>query len=163
MAIMMYKMKFLIIFMLALSFELFAESGQVHKTQIVVAMPFRPGLPLDPHWYTEEYVEYIANLLPLERYEVSGYFVSFENISQFLGDMEKLKAQKRDVCVLNFCDGGEWDGYVGISLCRLWEKHPINAKVRKSGADYQFILNSDDKIKMQTFLSQANLNSFRKC
>lgn len=153
----MNKVKFLLVFILAFSCELFAESTPQPKTQLVVALPFRPGEPFDAlSWYTPDYVDYIASLLPLERYEVSGYFVSFENLPQFLDDMEKLK-EKGDVIVLNICDGGEWDGYVGISLCRLWEKHPINGVIAKSGADYQFILNSDDKIKMQTFLKRANL------
>lgn len=198
---MMYKAKFLFIFLLFFSLELFAESaifinspqdtaergkarskqsglneeGMVlampdeedragkaaarrkPKTQLVVALPFRPGEPFDAvSWYTPAYVDYIASLLPVDRYEVSGYFVCFENIPQFLDDMEKLK-EKGDVIVLNICDGGEWDGYVGISLCRFWEEHPINGKIAKSGADYQFILNSDDKIIMQTFLKRANL------
>lgn len=163
MATMLHALYFFI-FLLSLSFALFAvpaskmQTGPDPKTQIVVAIPFRPGLPLDHNWYTADYVDYIADLLPSERYQVTGYFVSLANIPQFLDDLEKY-AQKGKVSVLNFCDGGEWDGYPGISLNRLWEKHAINGAIPRSGADAQFILNSDDKLKMQTFLSRANLKS----
>lgn len=133
------------------------EKSQDQKMHVVVALPFRPNLPLDPHWYTEDYVDYIAALLPKDRYEVSGYFVSLLNMPQFLDDMQKLQQQKGNLSVLNFCDGGEWDGYPGLSLCRLWEQHAINGLIPKSGADYTFILNSDDKVKMQVFLKKAKL------
>ncbi|MCE5318591.1 MAG: hypothetical protein LLG04_14665 [Parachlamydia sp.] len=126
---------------------------------VVVAMPFRPNLPLDPHWYTEDYVDYIAGLLPQDRYEISGYFVSLDTIPQFLDDMQRLQIQKGNISVLNFCDGGEWDGYPGLTVCRMWERHAINGIIPKSGADYTFILNSDDKVKMQDFLTKAKLKS----
>lgn len=157
--------KNLLTFVLALTFTLSVvpvsskEMSQEQKMHVVVALPFRPNLPLDPHWYTEDYVDYIASLLPRDRYEVSGYFVSLDTMSQFLDDMQKLQAQKGNVRVLNICDGGEWDGYPGLSVCRLWEQHAINGVIPKSGADYTFILNSDDKFKMQTCLNKAKLKS----
>lgn len=134
------------------------EQDRMH---VVVALPFKPDTPLDPHWYTEEYIAYIANLLPSERYQVSGHFVSLENIPHFLETMQNLRAKKKKLCVLNMCDGGEdWDGYPGISLLKLWEKHPLNGTIAKTGADAQFTLNSDNKIRMQSLLKQAHLNSF---
>lgn len=153
---MFLKLKILASFLVLFAFvDLVASSS--NKTHLVVALPCRHNQPLDPHWYTPEYVDYIAGLLPADCYEVTGYFVSMENIPTFLDDMQALQAQKGNVCVLNICDGGEWDGHPGISVCRLWEKHGINGVIPKSGADAEFILNSDDKVKMQTFLKKANL------
>lgn len=130
-----------------------------NKTHLVVAMPFQPNLPLDPHWYTADYVDYIASLLPSERYSVSGYFVSLQNIPQFLDDMQALQAQKKNVRILNVCDGGEWDGYPCISVLTQWKEHPVSALIPMTGADAQFILNSDDKTTMQSYISQANLKA----
>lgn len=130
-----------------------------NKTHVVIALPFRPGFPFDPHWYTPEYVPYIANLLPKEEYETSGYFISFSNIEEFIRDMEKIYAENRNIKILNFCDGGEWDGYLGISLLIEWEKHPISKKIPLSGGDAAFIFNSDDKMKMNEWMRQAKLNA----
>lgn len=129
------------------------------KVHVVVAMPFRPNMPFDPHWYTPEYVKYIADLLPAERYNVTGYFVSLENIPKFLDDMKALHDQKEKVCVLNVCDGGEWDGYPGISVLRAWEKHSVNGLIPMSGADAEFIFNSDDKAKMNAFIGKAKIKA----
>lgn len=136
------------------------ENLKQEPLHVVVALPYKPNMPLDPHWYTEDYITYIANLLPSEGYQVSGYFVSIESIPEFLDAMQKLHVEKKRLCVLNICDGGEdWDGYPGISLLKLWEKHPINGIIPKTGADSEFTLNSDDKIKMQSILRQAKLNA----
>lgn len=143
------KTKLFFIFFLFFSLKLMAV------TELVVALPCRHNMPLDPHWYTPEYVDYIAKLLPKDQYHVTGYFVSMENIPTFLDDIQKLHEEKGNVCVLNICDGGEWDGYPCISVCRLWEQHAIHGIIPKSGADATFILNSDDKFKMQTFLPNA--------
>ena len=158
---MLFRLVFLIL-ALAIVHEGWASNMQTKQdnpVHVVVAMPFKPGIPFEPHWYSPEYVDYIASFLPKDRYVVSGYFVSLQNIPQFLDDMEKLNAEKGPIVVLNICDGGEWDGYPGLSVCLAWEKHRINGVIPKSGADYAFILNSDDKIKMQTFLAQAHLNA----
>ena len=129
------------------------------KTHVVVAMPFKPNMPFDPHWYTPEYVDYIASLLPSDKYEVTGYFVSLENIPVFLADMKTLTDQKKKICILNVCDGGEWDGYPGISVLKEWEKHPVHALATMTGADSEFIFHSDDKTKMQDHITKANLKS----
>lgn len=129
-----------------------------HKTHVVVAMPFKPGQPFDPNWYTPEYVDYIKNLLPADRYEVMGYFVSLQNIPTFLNDMKTLN-EKEKVVVFNVCDGGEWDGYPGISVITMWKKHPVNGLVAMSGSDDDFIYNSDNKNKMNGFLAKAGLPS----
>ena len=152
---MIQQLNFLFIFMLSFSASLFAMPANGNVTGIVVAMPYRPNLPLDPHWYTADYVDYIAGLLPMDRYQVTGYFVSLENIPQFLNDMEKLKAQNGEVCVLNFCDGGEWMDTRAFPYADCGK---IILSTERSASPVQhppFILNSDDKIKIQTFLSQA--------
>lgn len=46
----------------AISEKLESASTKESKVHLVVAMPFRPNLPFDPHWYTPEYVGYIATL-----------------------------------------------------------------------------------------------------
>lgn len=130
-----------------------------HKKQVVVAMPFRPNMPFDPNWYTPEYVQYIANLLPADRYQITGYFVSLENIPKFIQDMEALHAKNKNLCILNFCDGGEWDGYPGISVTENWEKSSLNGLVPFSGANTEFIYNSDDKMRMQSHIAKAKLKS----
>lgn len=129
------------------------------KMHVVVAMPFQPNIPLDPHWYTEEYVKYIENLLPSDKFTVSGYFVSLATIPQFIEDMKALYDKEKNVRVLNVCDGGEWDGYPGISVVRMWEKHPVSRLVPMTGADTEFIFNSDDKTKMNLFIRKAKLKS----
>lgn len=136
-------------------------ASQVMEKEIhlVVAMPFDPGRSFDPHWYTPEYVDYIANLLPKERYDVSGYFVSFQNIPQFIDEIHDLYSKGKNVCVFNVCDGGEWDGYPGISLLKQWEKHPIKNMVPMTGADAEFIINSDNKAEMNLCMRNAKLNS----
>lgn len=130
-----------------------------NKVHVVVALPFRANMPYDPNWYTPEYVNYIAGLLPADRYDISGYFVSLLNIPQFLNDTKTLYEQKGNVCVLNICDGGEWDQYPGISVVKKWEEHPINKLVPISGADSEFIFNSDDKARMQSFIGHAKLKT----
>lgn len=134
-------------------------SAKKDMLHVVVAMPFIPNKPFDPNWYSPEFVTYLANLLPPERYYVTGYFVSLHNIGQFIDDVKDLHDQGENLCVLNFCDGGEWDGYPGITVTRMWEKHPISGLVPFSGADTQFIFNSDDKTLMQSHISRANLKS----
>jgi len=152
---------FIILFCTTLTAEdIKPTMNQKSKKHVVVAMPFRPNMPLDPHWYTAEYVQYIANLLPSEKYTVSGYFVSLENISEFLNDMKILYEKEKDVCVFNVCDGGEWDGYPGVSVLVQWEKHPVNGLIPITGADAEFIWNSDDKTKMTAFLKENNLKTF---
>lgn len=135
-----------------------AETKQ-EKVHIVLAMPFQPGKPFDPNWYTPEYVNYIADLLPTDEYYVSGYFVSLAGIPKFLDDMKALHDKKEKVCVLNFCDGGEWDGYPGISVVREWEKHAINGLIPMTGADTEFIFYSDDKALMQNCIAKAKLKA----
>lgn len=130
---------------------------QDHKTHVVVAMPFKPNMPFDPHWYSPAYVDYIASLLPSSQYNVTGYFVSLENIPQFLDDMQTLYNQEKNICIFNVCDGGEWDGYPGISVLHQWEKHPVSRLIPMTGANAQFIFNSDDKTTMNEFVRQANL------
>jgi D-alanine-D-alanine ligase-like ATP-grasp enzyme len=130
-----------------------------HRLHVVIAMPFIPNKPFDPNWYSPEFVTYLANLLPPEHYYVTGYFVSLNNIAQFIDDMKALHDEKENLCVLNFCDGGEWDGYPGISVTKMWENHPISALVPFSGANTEFIFNSDDKKLMQSHIARAKLNS----
>lgn len=132
------------------------------KIHLVVAMPFQEDVPFDPHWYTPEYVDYIANLLPNDKYEVSGFFVSLQNISQFIDEMQKLYTQRGNIQIFNVCDGGEWDGYPGVSLLKEWEKHSIKEVVPMTGADAEFIINSDDKMIMNSHLHRANLNSLQQ-
>ncbi len=128
------------------------------KMSIVVALPFRPNIPLDPHWYTEEFVDYIIELLPSNLYDVKSFFVSLVNISQFFAEVEEIYSSNKNVCILNFCDGGEWDGYPGISVVRKWEQCPLSKIIPMSGGTAQFILNSDDKSIMNAYMRQANLN-----
>lgn len=135
------------------------DSKADHRVHVVVAMPFQQNKPFDPHWYTPEYVDYIAKLLPADHYRVTGYFVCLQNIPQFLDDMKALHDKHENLCVLNFCDGGEWDGYPGISVTRLWEQHAINTLVPISGADTQFIYNSDNKNIMNSHIKRAGLKS----
>lgn len=130
-----------------------------NKIHVVVAMPFQPGLPFDPHWYTPEYVTYIRDLLPQELYEVSGFFVSLQNIPEFISRMENLHAHKENIVIFNACDGGEWDGYPGISLLTAWEEHPVRKKIAMTGSDSSFILHSDDKAKMNLYMRKAKLRS----
>jgi D-alanine-D-alanine ligase-like ATP-grasp enzyme len=139
----------------------FVSLNAEEKVNIIVAVPYRVDTPFDEGlWYTEEFIHYIESLLPEEQYSVSGYFVSLNNIPQFLNDMEDLYNQKKNILVLNFCDGGEWDGYPGISVIREWEKHPISALIPISGGDSQFIYHSDDKSKMNDLLQKANIKTF---
>lgn len=134
------------------------ETNNDEKIQVVLALPFRPDVPFDAeHWYTPDYIDYIAELLPKDRYNLTGYFVSLNTIPKFLDDMQALYAKHKNLRVLNFCDGGEWDGYPGISVVRLWEQHAISTLVPLSGADTQFIFNSDDKTTMNNFIRKANL------
>ncbi len=139
----------------------FALNANEEKTHVVVAMPFQEGKPLDPHWYTEEYVDYIKGLLPSDQYTVSGYFVSFENMPKFIGDMKALKAEKEKLTILNVCDGGEqWDGYPGITLQREWEKDPIcREQIPLSGSTAKFVEESDNKLKLQTNLAKAGIKT----
>lgn len=156
-------LKMFLIFILLCGFGLQASSDASHslkteKMYVVLALPYQEGVPLDPvSWYTEEYVDYIASLLPEEEYEVKGYFVCFQNIPKFLDDMKALYDQKKKLVVLNFCDGGEWDGYPCLTLLRKWEKHAVKGLVSMTGANYEFIVNSDDKNRMNEFLKQAKL------
>ena len=122
-------------------------------------MPFQEGKPFDPHWYTPEYVNYIANLLPKEKYNVSGFFVSLKNIPQFIDNMQKLQSNHENLQVFNVCDGGEWDGYPGVSVLKHWENHTISKAVPMTGADAKFIINSDDKERMNRYMSDAGLNA----
>lgn len=129
------------------------------KTFVVVALPCRYGYPLDAaHWYTEEYIDYIKTLLPSEKYDVQGYFISQRNIPEFISDIKKLHTQKQNLKILNFCDGGEWDGYPCLSLLAAWEKDPISRQIPISGANYEFILNSDNKMVMNEWLKKGHLN-----
>lgn len=129
------------------------------KTFIVVALPCRYGYPLDAaHWYTEEYIDYIKTLLPSEKYDVQGYFISQRNISEFIADMKKIRMQRQNLKILNFCDGGEWDGYPCLSLLSAWERDPISKQIPISGANYEFILNSDNKMVMNEWLKKGHLN-----
>jgi D-alanine-D-alanine ligase-like ATP-grasp enzyme len=130
------------------------------KVHVVVAMPYQEGVPYDPNWYSPAYVDYIASLLPAEKYDVTGYFVCHGNIPKFLDDMKALYDKKEKVCVFNVCDGAEWDGYPGISVLTAWEKHPVNGLIPMTGSDSLFIFNSDDKYKMQSFLTKAGLKVF---
>lgn len=139
--------------------EIPESTNQDTKMHVVLAMPFKPGFPFDPHWYTPEYITYIANRLPSDRYYVTGYFVSLENIPQFLDDMEALYAQEKNLVVLNFCDGGEWDGYPGLSVITKWKAHPVSKLIRMTGSDDIFILNSDNKVKMNSYIQQASLKA----
>lgn len=135
------------------------QATSAKKTHLVLAMPFRgSGYSLDPHWYTPEYANYLANLLPADKYTVTGYFVSFDNIPTFLDDMLNLSIFE-NVRVFNLCDGGEWDGYPCISLAEGWENHPVNDLIPVSGADSEFVINSDNKTTMQSHLAKANLKS----
>lgn len=129
------------------------------KMHVVVAIPFRENMPLEPNWYSEEFVTYIANLLPQDQYEVTGYFVSLQNIPKFLDDMFALHLKHENLRVLNFCDGGEWDGYPGISVTKMWEMHAINGLVAVSGANREFLFNSDDKLRMHSYLCKAKLTT----
>lgn len=124
---------------------------------VVVAMPRRASGPLDPHWYTLAFSQYIQDMLPADGYTVSSYFVTLKNIPRFLDDMLKMRSEHPDLCVLNVCDGAEWDGYPGISVVKAWEDHPVNGLIKMSGADSQFVLNSDDKTVMQSHLKRAGL------
>lgn len=122
-------------------------------------MPRRVSGPLDSHWYTLAFSQYIQDMLPANHFTVSSYFVSLKNISLFLDDVLKMRSEHPDLCVLNVCDGAEWDGYPGISVVKAWENHPVNGLVKMSGADSEFILNSDDKTLMQSHLKRAGLQA----
>lgn len=124
---------------------------------IVIAVPVRSNLPLDPHWYTQDFIDYFINLLPKQGFTFSSFFVSFENIPQFLEEIKALHNTKRELCVLNFCDGGEWDGYPGITLLKKWEESQLNSLIPMSGSDSKFVLNSDNKTIMQQHIRKANL------
>jgi D-alanine-D-alanine ligase-like ATP-grasp enzyme len=170
-----YK-KLIAFFALFYTFTLFGESTKndiieskldrdsiMEKPIIVVAMPYIPGTDYDAlHWYTPEYPLYIASLLPKDSFDVVGYFVSMQNIPLFLNDMQALYNKNKNLRVLNFCDGGEWNQYPGISVSIKWEHHPVSKLVPISGADSQFILNSDDKDLMNKHISKANLKSFKQ-
>lgn len=141
-----------------LSFTCALQAADI-KTHVVVAMPFQEGKPLDPHWYTEDYVDYIKELLPAEHYIVSGYFVSFENMSKFIEDMKALKTTQEKLTILNFCDGGEqWDGYPGITLQRMWEKDEVcRTQIPLTGSTAKFVEESDNKLKLQMNLAEKGL------
>lgn len=160
--------KILVFCFLSLLMSVTLNAGEINmenkvmdtKTHLVIALPYRENMPLDPiNWYTEEYVTYIAGMLPKDEYIVTGYFVSLQNIPKFLNDMKTLYVKKKNVIVLNICDGGEWDGYPGISVTKAWEAHEVNLLIPFSGADSKFIFNSDDKARMQSFIAQAGLKA----
>lgn len=131
----------------------------IQATHVVVAVPYRGDeAPFDPHWYSPEYIDYIATLLPKEEYTTSGYFVTLPTIPQFISDINDLAKQREDLIILNFCDGGEWDGYPGVSLLVAWEKDPIHLKVPMTGGDAEFVRNSDDKIRMGEWVAKAGLH-----
>lgn len=142
----------------SLSAEIKLQQSSEEKTFVMVALPCRHGLPLDSHWYTESYVDYIRSLLPSKQYEVEGYFVSLKNIEGFIQSAKQLSHQKKKMIVLNMCDGGEWDNYPGISLLSAWEKDPISKKIPLTGGSFEFILNSDDKIIMNQWMKKGGLN-----
>lgn len=135
---------------------------ELPKPMIIVAMPYIPGTAYDPHWYTPEYPSYLRMLLPKDQFDVVGYFVSLQNIPQFLDDMHALYKKNPNICVLNFCDGGEWNGYPGISVSIKWENHPVSKLVPISGADAEFFLNSDDKDLMNKHIAKANLKPIKQ-
>lgn len=135
-----------------------SESTSENKMTVVVALPFQEGKPFDTvHWYGPDYIDYIRSLLPKEKYTVTGYFVSLQNIPKFLSDMDALYKQDSTLRILNICDGGEWDGYPGISVLTAWEKHPISKYVPLTGSNAEFIYHSDDKIRMNEHLQNAEL------
>lgn len=134
------------------------------KTHVVIAIPCRPDVPFDdPNWYSPEFITYMGKFLPTEEYEVSGYYVSLGNIPGFLDDMKTLYDQHNgNVRVLNICDGGEWDGYPGISVVKQWAKHPISKLIPMSGGNEEFIYNSDNKTIMQSHIAKAGLKSLQQ-
>ena len=138
---------------------LFRFSPSVEKCDklVVVAMPHNPAVPFDPRWYTLEYYEYLKVLFPNDKYKTKEWFVSFNNIDLFLDDMQKLAKIDNEIVVLNLCDGGEWDGYPGITLMKKWEEHPVSKIVRMTGADTEFLWHSDHKARMQTHIHHAGL------
>lgn len=136
-----------------------SANPQEEKVHVVVAMPYQPGKPYDPNWYSPEYADYIGSLLPADRYYTTGYMVSLQSIPQFLDDIKAMYDRHEKVCVINFCDGGEWDGYPGISVVQQWAEHPINGLVSMTGSDADFIFNSDDKAKVQGYFAKVNLKT----
>jgi len=130
-----------------------------NKIHVVIAMPFQEGKPFEPNWYSPAYFESVKDLLPEEKYEVTSYFVSFQNIPKFLDDMHALYKKDPTLRVLNFCDGGEWDGYPGISVLTAWEKHPVGKLVPMTGSNAEFIYHSDNKYRLNEHLKKAQLQT----